>query len=315
MIDKTDIALILPSAVSPEWQNWANYLATSLNLTIVQLGIAKPSIEVISINEKSKNKINAEVILIPGEITNNELSEIEAYISQSEKLKQSVVFVGYNNSIQLPAKLALSPSYTFFDTDSETGLTRVYKPTGTLDEQRLYWAKVLDLAFDLGNKISSNEIEVSYKHAIYLAQTNPEQFESRDAIRSELIHRGFTVYPTHFLEGPVDKLSGQISEYLEKCSMSIHIVGNTYGPLVEGSDNSLVELQCRLAAKRWRLASQKNGEKAFQRIVWLQPGIKPTDERHRLFVGSLRIEEKDESSEIVQTPIEDLKTVLREKIN
>jgi hypothetical protein len=214
----------------------------------------------------------------------------------------------------LPAQLKLKPAYTFFDVDSVIGSIRNYSVFGNSDTSRLFWAKLLDLAYDISINLLSEPNKKKSSNAIYLAETTPDQYENRDIIKSEIIHRGFAVYPEHILTGNKEDLNGQIYDYLNKCLMSVHIIGNNYGEIIKGSEYSLTEMQYRASAKRWKDSIEKSTEVPFSKLVWSQPGTRPADERQRWFAGSMRAEENDAFTEIMQSPIEELKANLRMKM-
>ena len=213
----------------------------------------------------------------------------------------------------LPDFLQYKTVYNFFDLDSDTGFTRKYHPTGNFDSSKLYWSKILDIAYDLNVGILANQNSKPDK-CIYLATTTPDQYENYDALRSELIHRGFKIFPDHILYGNYNELSKLIIEYIKKSFMSIHIIGNSYGEIVPDSDFSLTDMQFRLASKRTNNIKLNDKNSPFQRLLWLQPALKPSNERQRSFINSLRIEEKNEFTEIIQIPIEEFKADLRERI-
>jgi hypothetical protein len=292
--------------------NWTELLGKNLKNSIHQLFGEEISFTIGKLNPSDVSKFASVLFILDKE---NKMAE--AFQNAKNISSKKPTFIIYRQLITkstIQQELPELNSYLFSDIDIETGIERSYSAEGNQHESRLYWAKILDIAFDLGSAIigqgNTNDIE----QTIYLAECSPEQFENRDAIRSELVHRGFKVLPPHFLKGSNDELIKKVSSYLEQSCISVHIVGNHYGEIIIGSDLSLTELQCRLAAKHWRVNSEKLDGKQFQRIVWLPPGLKPSDEHQRRFVATLRTEDKDAYSEIMQVPLEDLKTALREKI-
>ena len=293
--------------------SWAELLGKNLKNSILQLFGEEVSCVQSKLNTTDVSKYASVLIVI-----DKETKLTEAFQTAKSISSQKPTFIIYRHLITkstFQQELPEINSYLFADIDPETGIERHYSAEGNQHESRLYWAKLLDVAFDLGSAIFGHVNTSEIEQTIYLAECSPEQYEYRDAIRSELVHRGFKVLPPHFLKGTNDELVKTIATYLEQSSISVHFVGNHYGEIISGSDVSLTELQCRLAAKHWRVSTGKNNGKQFQRIVWLPPGLKPSDDRQRRFVATLRTEDKDAYSEIMQVPLEDLKTALREKIS
>jgi hypothetical protein len=297
--------------IENQYKEWNSFLKDNLTASISQLIKDKPEIKLASFDHDAAELTKAKVVVFsitPDDLSDNAFKEKLTRAAEKITAEQIcfTIIQSQLNINNLPGTIKTNSTYTFFDIDDNTGLQRNYKPAGSPDETKLYWSKVFDLAYDLTKSLLPGK-KMQDKKAVYLAETTPDQYESRDAIRSELIHRGFEVYPSHILSGNFKEISEQISEYLEKSFMSVHIAGRTYGELIPGGEFSLLELQYRLAAKRWKDTSTNTDTTEFQRLVWLQPGLKPADERQRWFIGSLRIEEKNAYTEIMQTPIEELK--------
>jgi hypothetical protein len=295
---------------------WVTSLADNLKISLNQLIEDTPAIEVFDLTTKDFliNKSGVSIFIITPEnlLLFNKSETINILQDITSKSKSSFAILQSQVSVfNIPGPLKTVTTYTFFDVDNVTGLPRIYNLHGSHDESNLYWSKVIDLAFDINLVLSKKEKK---SFGIYLAATTPDQFENRDSIRSELSQRGFIIYPDHLFGGNSKEISVQVSEYLDKCFMSVHIMGNNYGEMIEGGEFSLIELQYRLAAKRWKETSEQKSENEFQRVVWLQPGLIPADERQRWFIGSFRVEDKNIFTEFMQTPIEELKANLREKL-
>jgi hypothetical protein len=322
MDTESDILILYPSQ-EPDGpvSQWVTMLADSLSASLSQLGMDNYKINLVAVNSviaaKSVQSAKSILFLLTkaeflGTVQPDTFSNLSMHFSENQFI--SLVFPTALPYSQIPTELRFNPVYTFFDVDPETGLDRNYDVTGDTESSRLYWAKVLDLAYDLGNFLSGGKLAESSEKLIYLAQTTPDQYENRDAIRSELIQRGFKICPEYQLSGSYPNISENILAHISKCVLSIHIVGTHYGENIPNVESSLVELQCRQASKHLRISSDKQNQQHFQRLVWIQPGIRPSDERQRRFLNSLRVEEKSIFSEVLQTPLEELKAVLREKL-
>jgi hypothetical protein len=320
MASENDILILTHSEKeSNASSEWVASLADNLNISLKQLIEDPLSIDVLNLGSKPTSVDKAGVLLFivtPDNLSLlNQGDTLKIIKDLTAKSKLGFVLLPYPvSAINIPQPLKTLIAYTFFDVDNVTGLPRLYNTHGSHDESSLYWSKVIDLAYDINYGLSKKETKEKQTLGIYLASTTPDQYENRDSIRSELFQRGFVIYPDHLLAGNSNDLSNQISEYLDKCFMSVHIVGNNYGEMIEGGEFSIIELQYRLAAKRWKESVEQKSDNEFQRLVWLHPGLRPTEERQRWFIGSLRVEEKNIFTEIMQTPVEELKVNLREKL-
>jgi len=93
-----------------------------------------------------------------------------------------------------------------------------------------------------------------------------------------------------------------LRKMLNQSSLSVHLVGRSYGVVPEGTDHSIVELQTELAIER-----EEQGD--FARLVWMQPGIETDDERQRKFIDFLRIDPRaHKGADLLETPLQDLNT-------
>lgn len=181
------------------------------------------------------------------------------------------------------------------------------------------WSVLVDLAYDIsGSVIEMRDIMTGTPKeqsgpTIFLAETTDDQRENRNALKRELIHFGYNVIPHRHLSGDAAEIEQKINDLLSNASFAIHIVGNKYGEPLAGMDVSLVDLQLKLSSSIEEPA--ETGED-FQRIIWFPPDLKSADEKQELFVEKLvRQEETLKIAEIVQTPLELLKTIVKKKIS
>ncbi|UCG27353.1 MAG: hypothetical protein JSV24_10295 [Bacteroidales bacterium] len=180
------------------------------------------------------------------------------------------------------------------------------------------WSVLVDLAYDISRTLehftakAGDSKPAETGASIYLAETTQDQTENRETIKRELIHFGYQVVPRKHLlagEGQIEEI---ITGLLNNSSVAIHLVGSQYGEAVPGSELSIVDLQLKLSAKTGE--SEDAGEE-FERIIWFPPDLKPEDEKQRLFIENLiREEETEKTTEIVQTPLEALKSIIRKKV-
>ncbi len=96
-------------------------------------------------------------------------------------------------------------------------------------------------------------------------------------------------------------------EYLQQATLSVHVIGTHYGiiPEMERSRSS-VHLQLDLAAARC-------GNPNFSRLIWMPEGLQSTDERQQALIDALQ-HSSLAGSELLQTKLEDLKTIVHAKL-
>ncbi|HYH84936.1 MAG TPA: toll/interleukin-1 receptor domain-containing protein [Pyrinomonadaceae bacterium] len=148
---------------------------------------------------------------------------------------------------------------------------------------------------------------------VYLAETTGDLTSERDLVSDELRQRGFGVLPEQKL--PLDerrRTEEAVREAMARCALSVHLVGARYGSTPEDDASSVIRIQEELAAERGAKDS------AFQRLIWLPPGLATpaleiTDARQKSYVEELQTR-VTAGAELLQMNIQDLKTRVVEKL-
>jgi len=149
---------------------------------------------------------------------------------------------------------------------------------------------------------------------VYLAETTSDLANERELVRDELQQRGHVVSPEKKLPlEEVKKTEAAVRADLERCALSVHLVGTRYGSSPEDDARSVVRIQEEVAAEYGASNS------AFLRLLWMPPGLsKPaldiSDERQKSFIAELQTR-VTAGAELLQTSIDDLKTRIVEKLN
>ena len=184
---------------------------------------------------------------------------------------------------------------------------------------RTLWLKVLDLAKDIQSNLArfENRTMNNFKRTktIYLAQTTPDLVDIRDEIKRDLKRHGYQVIPDRLIPGDAAKAKKTINEYLSKARTSIHLIGEEYGEI--GNDNkSVIDLQNKLAEEQSARINSAQDKEKFYRIIWINPEVEVLSERQKRFTDNIKrdIESKQES-ELLQSPVEELKAFIRSSIN
>lgn len=216
---------------------------------------------------------------------------------------------------QQPQELQTLLGYEFYEIDLEGRPHEFNKIFGS-NWERKYWAKLEDLAYDISQLLENigqkqlDQVNPSIIKSvkptgttIYLAETTSDLNEGRDKVKRELQQRGHIVLPDQLL--PYNpNFSEVVGENLEHCKLSIHLVGKHYGIIPEGLEQSMVELQYSLALEH----KQRNSD--FSYLVWIPNELKASEPRQFEFIQCLQDE-----PELLQTTLEDLKTIIQDKLN
>lgn len=254
------------------------------------------------------------------------LDNVETFYKaiQNSERKANRVFKVFKMPLsnqEQPPRLRELIGYEMYQIDTETGETKEYTDYFSLEAERQYWMKMVDLAYDIFDSLmqlramnKSSEIRNIYKRKnIYLAETGHDLSVQRNIIKRELIRHGYIVMPQQTLPGTLGELEKIVRKDLEECSLSIHLIGSAYGEIPEGSERSIVDIQNRLSAERSLQAKQNNSE--FSRLIWISPVIANASDRQKSFIESIKRDvEAQEGAEILQTPLEDFKNIMREEL-
>jgi len=147
---------------------------------------------------------------------------------------------------------------------------------------------------------------------VYLAETTRDVSDERELVRDELRQRGYGVLPEPQTKLPLEtceELSSAVRGYVERCCLSVHLVGAVYGSTPEDDEErSVVRIQEELAAER------SSSDPGFRRLLWMPPGLAVKQgSKQEKFVSELQAR-IGEGSELLQTSVEDLKTRIVEKL-
>lgn len=209
--------------------------------------------------------------------------------------------------------------YEFYTVDPDSGRARELSQTGDPESQRLYWAKLDDLAHDMADLLEAIDREApdaapepsapsAPRPTVYLAETTFDLREQRDVIRRELLGFDATVLPDRPLPLVGPECEEMVREQLAQCSLSVHLIGRNYGIVPEGETRSTVVLQNDLAIER-SLAGD------FGRLIWLPEDLASEDERQVRFVDSLQTDARIQAgADVLQTSLADFKSAIHTRL-
>ena len=207
--------------------------------------------------------------------------------------------------------------YEFYQIEKPTGRAREFNLEVDPSTRLGYWKILDDLAYDIhqlleklraGKNSPDKQADATPGVIVYLAETTFDLREARDNIRRELQQRGYTVLPDKPLPLHTDDFRAAVCEYLQRSTLSIHLIGENYGFIPEAEDRSHVCLQNELAAECSRAPT-------FSRLIWMPPGLTGREERQRQFIEYLRCDpDAQQGAELLETSLEDLKTVIADRL-
>lgn len=220
-----------------------------------------------------------------------------------------------------PPELRALIGYEFFKVDPETGKVRELDEVFGPEAHRDFWLKLDDLAHDIVDLLEALEhpgdspvetaralmaevVSKASHEAVYLAETTSDLRDEREAIRRDLQQQGYTVLPDRALPYVAGDAESAIRADLARSRMSIHPIGRNYSLVPEGGTKSLIEIQ-------HDLASERAGQGAFTRLIWIPSGIKVEDWRQQQVINRLRVDPRiRDQADLLETYFEDLRTTV-----
>ena len=206
--------------------------------------------------------------------------------------------------------------FDFFESDPDTGRLHEYDEAFGEVAQQHFFERIYDLAYEIREvlKALKHGSGISQKEApggktVYLAECTSGMQSERDELKRELLELGHRVIPTHPLPLTGPELETAVCEYLAEAHFAVHLVGNRYGLIPEDAEQSVVEIQNRLAAEH------SADDDRFERLIWMARDVEPRDDRQAAFLRALSEDpELHRGGEVIQDTIENLKQLLLEKL-
>jgi hypothetical protein len=222
----------------------------------------------------------------------------------------------------LPPQLQGTGSYRFHGPDPEhKGRIHEYRPRLGMEYAARYYREMDDLAQDIAQVLknmysSSGKApkvalpEIDRVTTVYLAETTSDLDDRAKEVRRDLKARGCIVLPEGDLPYRVADMKAKVQHDLESAQMSIHMVGANYGFIPEGeAERSNAWLQYEYAVQHQARTP------GFVRLLWMPLGLTPEEPRQQRFVEYLQNDVSGQrNSDMVESRLEDLKTLIQEKI-
>ena len=253
-----------------------------------------------------------------------------------EVCQQNMGFVVGNKArvfkvIKTPVSQDLHPDgirnilgYEFYGADPSTGRIKEFSPVFSHTEKG-YWEKLDDLANDIcvfleelkassvavapGAGMQSKQNPNQHVKNIFLSESSFDTKDLRDSLKRELQDHGYNILPYGQLSLVAPILKENVTEYMKESQIAIHLVGNNYGIVPEGSEKSIVELQNEVGAA-------ESVADNLTRLIWIPEHMDPEDERQKKFLQRLMAGNKDvlAGADMVKGSIEDFKSVVHDKL-
>ncbi len=218
---------------------------------------------------------------------------------------------------KIPEFLRYETSFNFYETNLLNGRTQLFNLTYDSKKDNIFWSRLVDLAYESAEITkqlrANNKIETDKsKKTIYLASCTPDQEESRDIIKRDLKQLGYNVLPDFDLPGDGETFKEIVENLLHNSSHAIHILGGYYGNYLNELPYSAVEYQNKITTS---YLNSLDDNTQFDRIIWISSDTKIIEQKQRLYIGRIKRDESINNSEIIECPLEDIKSIINNKIS
>ncbi|GAA0192027.1 hypothetical protein GCM10009122_54750 [Fulvivirga kasyanovii] len=331
MTFKIDILIIYADAdnqPNDHGKGWVTEFKRFLELMLIQVLGEKPNIllksEHDSVTASDMKEVGTLIpVMSPAFIESGECLDTLEDFYKTVSTEQQRVFKVIKKPLTIeeqPPKLRDLIGFNLYNINMDSGEATDYEDFFTLEAEQDFWMKMVDLAYDiheclilLKQKDSITGIKPIFsRRSIYLAETGHDLTIQRNIIKRELQRHGYKVLPDRNLPLNINKLKSEIKREIEESSLSIHLIGSSYGEIPEGSDRSIVDIQNQLAAEK---SSALKDKSEFSRLIWISPRLQNASEKQLAFIESIKRDlSSTEGAEILQTPLEDFKNIVREEL-
>ena len=220
--------------------------------------------------------------------------------------------------IDLRSRIGNLMAFEFFEQAPNRSAVVEFDERFGPEAHQKYFQRVYDMAQQLwsvvqplqqrSGKLQSSVVTTENGQTVFLANSTSDLQPEVDKIRRELVGRGHNVVPNRVLATIGHELEPQVLSYLEESDLSIHLVGASYGMVPEGSDESIVAIQNRLAADRAT-------ESGLERVVWIPRDIQISDNRQQTFLEELKTSPAMHAgAEIIQDNYTELKEFVLDRL-
>ena len=326
---KVDILISFAEADNQPSENgtgWVSDFKGFLELMMEQVLGEKPNIimkaDSDTITVSDLNQVATLIPIMSSEFVNsgNCLDTLEEFGRICENDSFPRIFKVHKSLVPLenqPKRVRALIGYELFMYDSETGNSTEFSDYFNQDATNNYWMPIVDISFDIHDCLyqltgkGSLVKSINERKTVYVAETAHDLIIQRNIIKRELQRHGYKVLPDQALPKESGALERAIEDYLGKSDLAIHLIRNSYGDIPQGTEKSVVDIQNFLAGNKAKNASADE----FSRLIWISPNQRTSSEKQKTFIENVKRDtDASKNAEILQTPLEDFKNVIRTEI-
>ncbi len=189
----------------------------------------------------------------------------------------------------LPEAVQNTLGYPFFVDDE--GERKELDPAYGDEARQQFLSKLSGLAWELVEtlqRLAAAEAPAQktqpepHRPTVFLADCGRDQRLTREQLTIELRMHGYEVLPEQPLPATEEQLMPELTALLARCALSIHLIGNSAGPIPDGpSGRALIQLENEAAANRCR-------QGGLRRLIWLPKDVSGERPEQQAFIAALQ---------------------------
>jgi spore germination protein GerM len=321
MSEQSKIALLSSNSDANIEDKWTLQFIESLKQVLGYLNCSFKTLDVIDSKELSNKNYDIYLIVLTQESAdNNEIKVFVESLNENSGDKKDILFLLKDPSL-LQRRIKFIEQYIsfpLFHYDNHKRQYQLFQFDNRENNEESAWLNVLDIGYEIKCYLNKHAYEAaSSKQTIFLAATTPDQEFYRQNLKRELQHWGFNVLPESFLPSDYSELKELLYSYLERSSLTIHILGNQYGEILQGTNKSIIDLQNEIVAEFINNTDDKHQDLDHTfRFIWINPDSEVIENQQHNYIEKLK-QDMDflRGTEIIQTPLELFKSSIKSKLN
>lgn len=329
-----NLTIYLHFASNVEEKTWESNFCLFFNIVMQQVNGAAPTL-ISNIDIPGSSLLNKDdlygslqadfliIVLNPIEkkISDEEINGIIPVLKKFAIEQHNHIFITQRfnkKDLNIPQELQKYPLFNFFDLNPKTLEIIDFNQDLNEDFESQYIFKLTDLAYSIKECLNFKENDSANSvrnNSIYLAEVSADQLRHHDRLNRSLMLSGYNVLPKNSLIYS-ENYENDVKSIMEKCILSIHILGELYGDTFLSSDYSFQELQNRYFQDVCQKQNKnKDYDIVIKRIIWLPPQLEPFEDKQIQYLKRINREiNNSENTELIQSTLSDLKIIIDQKI-
>lgn len=208
--------------------------------------------------------------------------------------------------------------YSFFKANGLSESRSEYKDFFSTNEEKTYWVKLTDLAYEIFNfssKKVSGHLDIT-NYCVFLAETNADSEKYRNNLKRDLQSMGLNIKPDNLISDNANDFIIKLDENVKKTDFAIHIIGTGFGNAIAGINHTKEEIQAKITENFSNLYKKDHHGRNYYRFFWFDKSGLISNEKMNNFYKELSVKVEDlPNTELVVSSWEEFKSLVYQFIS